>query len=68
MLFERPGRYPGQIAGRSPWLLPVQVEADAARIGTIARVQIESLSANSLFGRVMDGTGAPTRAPAEAAA
>ena len=68
VLFERPGRYPGQIAGRSPWLLPVQVEADAARIGTIARVQIESLSANSLFGRVMDGTGAPTRAPAEAAA
>ena len=27
VLFERPGRHPGQIVGRSPWLLPVQVEA-----------------------------------------
>jgi tRNA-2-methylthio-N6-dimethylallyladenosine synthase len=68
VLFERPGRYPGQIAGRSPWLLPVQVEAETARIGTIARVEIESLSANSLFGRIADGSGLPDRALTETAA
>ena len=50
VLFERAGRHPGQIVGRSPWLLPVQVAADPALIGTIARVTIERASANSLFG------------------
>jgi tRNA-2-methylthio-N6-dimethylallyladenosine synthase len=50
VLFERAGRHPGQIVGRSPWLLPVQVEADPALIGTIARVRIDRAAANSLFG------------------
>jgi tRNA-2-methylthio-N6-dimethylallyladenosine synthase len=53
VLFERPGRHPGQIVGRSPWLLPVQVEADAALIGTIARVTIDRAAANSLFGSLL---------------
>jgi tRNA-2-methylthio-N6-dimethylallyladenosine synthase len=50
VLFERPGRKPGQIVGRSPWLLPVQVDAGRELIGTIGRVRITGTGANSLFG------------------
>ena len=50
VLFEKPGRYVGQIVGRSPYLQPVQVMADAAMLGTIAPVTIIEVSANSLFG------------------
>ncbi len=54
VLFERPGRLPGQIAGRSPYLQPVQVMAPAHRIGTVGRVEITALSTNSLFGEPID--------------
>jgi tRNA-2-methylthio-N6-dimethylallyladenosine synthase len=67
VLFERPGRHPGQIVGRSPWLLPVQVEADAALIGTIARVVIDRAAPNSLFGSLA-GPSAASPARAEASA
>jgi tRNA-2-methylthio-N6-dimethylallyladenosine synthase len=50
VLFERTGRHPGQIVGRSPYLQPVQVMAGAAMIGEIAPVTITDLSSNSLFG------------------
>jgi tRNA-2-methylthio-N6-dimethylallyladenosine synthase len=53
VLFVRPGRHPGQIVGRSPWLLPVQVQADAALIGTIGRVSISQAAPNSLFGSLV---------------
>ena len=50
VLFERPGRYSGQIVGRSPYLQPVQVEAPASLIGKIAPVSITDVASNSLFG------------------
>ncbi|MEO8668700.1 MAG: tRNA (N6-isopentenyl adenosine(37)-C2)-methylthiotransferase MiaB [Bauldia sp.] len=53
VLFERPGRKAGQIVGRSPWLLPVQVEGDSALIGSIGRVAIEDVGTNSLYGRLV---------------
>jgi tRNA-2-methylthio-N6-dimethylallyladenosine synthase len=69
VLFERRGRHPGQIVGRSPWLLPVQVEAPEAFIGSIRRVVIEAAGPNSLFGRLAGvGTSGPGRALAEAPA
>src|SRR5215468_2527602 len=49
VLFERPGRYSGQIVGRSPYLQPVQVEAPASLIGKIALVTITEVASNSLF-------------------
>jgi tRNA-2-methylthio-N6-dimethylallyladenosine synthase len=52
VLFERRGRHPGQIVGRSPWLLPVQVTAPDTYIGAIGRVVIEEAGPNSLFGRL----------------
>ncbi len=61
VLFERPGRHPGQIVGRSPYLQPVQVEAPSSLIGAIASVTITEVSSNSLF-------GALARQPALAAA
>jgi tRNA-2-methylthio-N6-dimethylallyladenosine synthase len=54
ILFERRGRHSGQIVGRAPWLQPVQVEGDAGLIGSIARVAITGLGANSLFGELVD--------------
>ena len=50
VLFERPGRYSGQLVGRSPYLQPVQVEAPPALIGEIAAVTITDVASNSLFG------------------
>ena len=50
VLFERPGRYPGQLVGRSPYLQPVQVTAPSSLLGTIAPVAVTEVSSNSLFG------------------
>ena len=61
VLFERPGRHPGQIVGRSPYLQPVQVEAPSSLIGAFASVTITEVASNSLF-------GALAREPALAAA
>ena len=60
VLFEKSGRYPGQLVGRSPYLQPVQVMAPPTMIGDIAAVTITDISANSLF-----GTLAAARAGAE---
>jgi tRNA-2-methylthio-N6-dimethylallyladenosine synthase len=65
ILFERRGRYPGQIVGRSPWLLAVQVKAPEALIGSIGRVVIEAAGPNSLFGRLAGVGPGPGRALAE---
>lgn len=52
VLFEKRGRHPGQIAGKSPYLQAVQVEGEAAMIGQILPVEITGLGAHSLFGRL----------------
>ena len=52
VLFEKPGRYAGQLVGRSPYLQPVQVAAPASMIGEIAAVTITEVASNSLFGRM----------------
>ena len=52
VLFERPGRHPGQLVGRSPYLQPVQVFAPVALIGEVATVTITEIGSRSLFGRL----------------
>jgi tRNA-2-methylthio-N6-dimethylallyladenosine synthase len=52
VLFEKEGRKPGQLVGRSPWLQPVQVDAPAALIGTIKEVTVDRLGTNSLYARL----------------
>src|SRR5215470_12163161 len=61
VLFEKGGRHPGQIVGRSPYLQAVQVITDAALIGDVEPVTITDVSANSLFGTL--ARPAPARAP-----
>jgi tRNA-2-methylthio-N6-dimethylallyladenosine synthase len=53
VLLEKPGRMPGQIIGRSPWLQSVNVDAKASQIGDIINVRIIGTSTNSLFGEVV---------------
>ena len=55
VLFEKPGRHPGQIAGRSPYLQPVQVMASANLIGEVVPVTITQAGPNSLFGALASG-------------
>jgi tRNA-2-methylthio-N6-dimethylallyladenosine synthase len=54
VLFERPGRHPGQLVGRSPYLQPVQAVAPATLIGRIAAVTITEIGSNSLFGMLAE--------------
>jgi tRNA-2-methylthio-N6-dimethylallyladenosine synthase len=61
VLFERAGRHPGQLVGRSPYLQPVQVDAPVALIGTIASATITATASNSLFGTL---ASSPDRVPA----
>lgn len=67
ILFEKPGRHPGQIVGRSPYLQPVQVMAPTALIGEIATVTITEVGSNSLFGALAE-PALPAGAPMLAAA
>ena len=50
VLFEKHGRHPGQVVGRSPYLQPVPVVAPASLIGEIAPVTITEVRTNSLIG------------------
>ena len=40
VVFEKPGRRPGQIIGRSPYMQSVYAEGDASLIGAMASVEI----------------------------
>lgn len=48
VLIEKPGRFAGQMVGRSPWLLPVIVEENDDPIGQIINVKIIATGTNSL--------------------
>jgi tRNA-2-methylthio-N6-dimethylallyladenosine synthase len=69
VLLEKPGRHPGQLVGRSPYLQPVQVMAPPGLIGEVVTVRITEVAPNSLFG-VLDEpvTAARPRQAALAAA
>ncbi|HEY1541259.1 MAG TPA: tRNA (N6-isopentenyl adenosine(37)-C2)-methylthiotransferase MiaB [Xanthobacteraceae bacterium] len=61
VLFEKHGRLPGQLVGRSPYLQPVNVMAPASLIGELAAVTVTRAGPNSLFGEL--AYPAPRRAP-----
>jgi tRNA-2-methylthio-N6-dimethylallyladenosine synthase len=54
VLMEKPGRDPGQLVGRSPYLQPVHVPAPEALIGAMVPVTITQTIANSLFGTLAE--------------
>jgi tRNA-2-methylthio-N6-dimethylallyladenosine synthase len=49
VLIERPGKRPGQMAGKSPWLQSVHLETNAA-VGDLIDVEIAQAGPNSLGG------------------
>src|SRR5204863_5541973 len=54
VLFEKPGRHPGQTMGRSPFLQAVHVTSPAARIGDIADVTITETIGYGLLGTLAE--------------
>jgi tRNA-2-methylthio-N6-dimethylallyladenosine synthase len=52
ILFTGPGRHPGQVAGRTPWLQPVHAEAPAAAIGRVLPCTVTAVHPNSLAVRL----------------
>jgi len=52
VLFEKPGRMPGQMAGKSDHLHAVHVEAAGLEQGQLARVRITAAGPNSLSGEL----------------
>jgi len=53
VLFTGPGRRPGQLSGRSPWLQPVHVAGDASLVGRVAPVRILTGQPYSLHGELL---------------
>jgi len=54
VLFEKRGRHPGQLAGRSPWLQPVHAVAPDALLGSVATVRVATIEPNSLAGALLE--------------
>jgi tRNA-2-methylthio-N6-dimethylallyladenosine synthase len=61
VLFDKSGREPGQIVGRSPYLQRVPVIGPTSLIGEIAPVTVLEVRTNSLFGTL--GNAHPPAAP-----
>ena len=53
VLLEKPGRMPGQLGGRSPYLQAVHLEAPAHLIGTVQPVLIVGAGNNSIEGKIV---------------
>jgi tRNA-2-methylthio-N6-dimethylallyladenosine synthase len=59
VLLEKPGRLPGQLVGRSPYLQTVQVMAPRAMIGNVEPVTVTEAGSNTLFGALAREQQAP---------
>ena len=53
LLLVRPGRHPGQLVGRSPYLQAVHISSKQAQIGDMIDVRVEKVGANSLSAHVI---------------
>ena len=60
VLFERHGRHPGQVAGRTPYMQWLHVGGDEGLIGTVAEATVTDASPNGLAGVLAGGMGADT--------
>ncbi|MEQ1863445.1 MAG: tRNA (N6-isopentenyl adenosine(37)-C2)-methylthiotransferase MiaB [Micropepsaceae bacterium] len=66
VLFERPGRYAGQLIGRSPHLQPVHVFAPDHAIGDFARVRVKEAKPRSVSAEIVSGRAPEARVAAVA--
>jgi tRNA-2-methylthio-N6-dimethylallyladenosine synthase len=55
VLFERRGRHPGQLVGRSPYLQAVHAAAPDSAVGALLPVAIAAAEPNSLGGHIVGG-------------
>ncbi len=55
VMFEKPGRHEGQIAGKSPYMQPVHVQGVQDLIGRVMPVRIVAAGSNSLSGEIVEG-------------
>ena len=53
VLFTEPGRRPGQLIGKTPWLQSVYAEGNARLIGRIVPARLIEGHANSLAGEIV---------------
>ncbi len=53
ILLEKPGRYEGQLIGRSPWLQAVYVDSGEHCIGEIVEVEVTKTTRNALAARIV---------------
>jgi tRNA-2-methylthio-N6-dimethylallyladenosine synthase len=66
VLLEKPGRLPGQLVGKTPYLQAVQVMAPRSLIGSMVPVTITKIGTNSLFGECAEPVTTPQLAAAGA--
>jgi tRNA-2-methylthio-N6-dimethylallyladenosine synthase len=55
VLFAEPGRKPGQLIGKTPWLQSVHADGNARLIGRIVEARLVEGHANSLAGEIVTG-------------
>jgi len=53
VVFDRPGRHPGQLIGRTPYMQSVHADVNTSRVGALTEVEIIGLKPNSLAGRAV---------------
>ncbi len=58
VLLEKPGRHPGQLVGRSPYLQAVHLDAGRHAIGDIVPVRIQEAMTHSLAGSLTESAAA----------
>jgi tRNA-2-methylthio-N6-dimethylallyladenosine synthase len=66
VLLEKPGKLPGQLVGRTPYLQAVQVMAPRTLIGSMLPVAVTEIGTNTLFGTLADPSLTPELATAGA--
>jgi tRNA-2-methylthio-N6-dimethylallyladenosine synthase len=60
VLFEKRGRHPGQLVGRSPYLQAIHAAADDRALGALLPVRLVRAEANSLAGELVRGAAEAT--------
>jgi tRNA-2-methylthio-N6-dimethylallyladenosine synthase len=66
VLLEKPGRLPGQLVGKTPYLQTVQVMAPPQLVGRLMSIDITGTGTNTLFGVLTESTRTPKFATAGA--
>ncbi len=53
VIFDKPGRHPGQFTGRSPYMQGVHAEVGPERVGEMTQVEVVDVKPNSLQARIV---------------